>query len=60
VNVLEILAIRNRSASAEVAQLTGRNVVAMMSANHIVPDLAAEIYVLDGPPDHNPTSSRYA
>jgi uncharacterized protein YbcI len=39
--------------SAEVAKLTGRNVVAMMSANHIGPDLAAEIYVLDGPLDHD-------
>jgi uncharacterized protein YbcI len=37
--------------SASVAQLTGRNVNAMMSANHIAPDLAAEIFVLDGPPD---------
>jgi uncharacterized protein YbcI len=36
--------------SDEVSELTGRNVVAMMSANHISPDLAAEIYVLDGPP----------
>jgi len=25
----------------------------MMSANHIAPDLAAEIYVLDGPPDYS-------
>jgi uncharacterized protein YbcI len=39
--------------SAEVAKLTGRNVLAMMSANHIDPDLAAEIFVLDGPPRHN-------
>jgi uncharacterized protein YbcI len=36
--------------SDKVAELTGRNVVAMMSANHIAPDLGAEIYVLDGPP----------
>jgi uncharacterized protein YbcI len=43
--------------SAEVATLTGRQVVAMMSANHIGPDLAAEIYVLDGPPDHNHDAS---
>jgi uncharacterized protein YbcI len=43
--------------SAEVAKLTGRNVVAMMSANHINPDLAAEIYVLDGPPRHNRDST---
>jgi uncharacterized protein YbcI len=39
--------------SAAVGKLTGRNVIAMMSANHIDPDLAAEIYVLDGPPHHN-------
>jgi uncharacterized protein YbcI len=44
--------------SAEVAALTGRTVVAMMSANHISPDLAAEIYVLDGPPNHNHTPQR--
>jgi uncharacterized protein YbcI len=43
-------AMREES-SAKVAELTGRNVVAMMSANHIAPDMAAEIYVLDGPPD---------
>lgn len=45
-------AMREES-SAKVAQLTGRNVIAMMSANHIDPDLAAEIYVLDGPPGYN-------
>jgi uncharacterized protein YbcI len=33
---------------AKVAQLTGRRVIAMLSANQINPD----IYVLDGPPDH--------
>lgn len=38
-------------ASAIVAKLTGRTVIAMMSANHIDPDLAAEVFVLDGPPD---------
>ncbi len=43
-------AMREES-SAKVAELTGRNVIAFMSANHIDPDLAAEIYVLDGPPD---------
>ena len=31
--------------SARVAELTGRNVVAMMSANHLSPDLGAEIFV---------------
>jgi uncharacterized protein YbcI len=43
-------AMREES-SAKVAELTGRKVIAMMSANHIEPDLGAEIYVLDGPPD---------
>jgi uncharacterized protein YbcI len=37
---------------AKVAELTGREVVAMLSANHVTPDLGAEIFVLDGPPDH--------
>lgn len=36
--------------SAQVAALTGRNVLAMMSANHLDPDLGAEIFVLDGSP----------
>ena len=45
-------AMRDES-SAHVGQLTGRKVVAMMSASHLDPDLAAEIYVLDGPPDYN-------
>ncbi len=43
-------AMRDES-SEKVAELTGRHVTAMMSANHLVPDLAAEIYVLDGPPN---------
>jgi uncharacterized protein YbcI len=37
--------------SARIAELTGRNVVAMMSANHLNPDLGAEIFVLDAPPE---------
>ncbi len=44
-------------ASARVAEITGRKVIAMMSANHLDPDLAAEIFVLDGPPAHEPTVS---
>jgi uncharacterized protein YbcI len=40
-------------ASAKVAEITGRNVLAMMSANHLDPDLAAEIFVLDGPPENH-------
>jgi uncharacterized protein YbcI len=45
-------AMRDES-SQKIAELTGRHVTAMMSANHVAPDLAAEIYVLDGPPDLN-------
>ncbi|MFZ0385864.1 MAG: Na-translocating system protein MpsC family protein [Solirubrobacteraceae bacterium] len=44
-------AMREES-SDKVAELTGRGVTAMMSANHLAPDLAAEIYILDGPPAH--------
>ncbi|HEY5319017.1 MAG TPA: Na-translocating system protein MpsC family protein [Solirubrobacteraceae bacterium] len=39
--------------SAKVAELTGRKVVAFLSANHIDPDLGAEIFLLDGPPREN-------
>jgi uncharacterized protein YbcI len=44
-------------ASARVGELTGRKVVAMMSANHLNPDVAAEIFVLDGPPEVQATTS---
>lgn len=33
--------------NAVVAQLTGRKVVAFISGNHVDPDMAAEIFVLD-------------
>jgi uncharacterized protein YbcI len=33
---------------ARVQELTGRPVIAMMSTNHIDPDLAVELFVLDG------------
>jgi uncharacterized protein YbcI len=36
---------------SQIAELTGQVVLAFMSANHIEPDLAAEIFVLGGPPD---------
>lgn len=31
----------------------------MMSANHIDPDVAAEIFVLDEPLDHNHVSAKH-
>jgi uncharacterized protein YbcI len=45
---------------AKVGELTGRQVIAMLSANHVNPDIGAEIYVLDGPPDHQRLSSAEA
>jgi uncharacterized protein YbcI len=49
-------AMREES-SEKIAELTGRKVVAMMSANHLDPDLGAEIYVLDRPPDYQGMTS---
>ena len=40
-------------ASAKVAEITGRNVIAMMSANHLNPDLGVELFVLDGAPENH-------
>jgi uncharacterized protein YbcI len=40
-------------ASAKVAEITGRTVIAMMSANHLDPDLAVELFVLDGRPENH-------
>jgi uncharacterized protein YbcI len=52
-------AMREES-SDKIAELTGRAVIAMMSANHVAPDLAAEIYVLDGPPDLSANTAHQA
>jgi uncharacterized protein YbcI len=49
-------AMRDES-SAKISELTGRNVIAFMSANHFDPDLASEIYVLDQAPDYDTGSS---
>jgi uncharacterized protein YbcI len=38
---------------AKIGELTGRKVTAMLSANHVDPDIGAEIFVLDGPPNYN-------
>jgi uncharacterized protein YbcI len=63
----QVLALRHayqesmrEESSAKVAELTGRNVIAFMSANHVDPDLASEIYVLDGPPVYNTQPSERA
>lgn len=44
-------------ACAKVAEITGRKVLAMMSSNHIDPDLGAELFLLDGLPDHTPATT---
>jgi uncharacterized protein YbcI len=63
----QVLALRHQyqeamreESSDKVAELTGRNVVAFMSANHVNPDLASEIYVLDGAPQYHTDSSERA
>jgi uncharacterized protein YbcI len=33
-----------------VERLTGKNVIAFISGNHIDPDMAAELFILDAPP----------
>jgi uncharacterized protein YbcI len=33
-----------------VERLTGRTVVAFISGNHVDPDIAVEMFILDGPP----------
>jgi len=33
--------------SSDIEQLTGRKVLAFMSANHVDPDLGAEVFILD-------------
>lgn len=33
-----------------VERLTGRTVLAFISGNHVDPDIAAELFILDGPP----------
>ena len=35
---------------AAVERLTGRRVLAFISGNHVEPDIAAELFILDGPP----------
>jgi uncharacterized protein YbcI len=43
-------------AAAAIEQLTSRRVVAFLSSNHIDPDLAAEVFILDLPVAETPAS----
>jgi uncharacterized protein YbcI len=43
----EFQAAMREDAIANIEELTGRKVTAFMSANHIDPDLAAELFVLE-------------
>jgi uncharacterized protein YbcI len=47
-------------AITEIEGLTGCRVTAFMSANHIEPDLAAEMFVLDGAPTSRTNGERPA
>jgi len=40
-----------------VERLTRRKVLAFISGNHIAPDIAAELFVLDGPPGQPETDA---
>ena len=51
----EFQAAMREDAIAKIEELTGRRVTAFMSANHIDPDLAAELFVLE--PDGEAASS---
>ena len=51
----EFQAAMREDAIASIEELTGRKVMAFMSANHIAPDLAAELFVLE--PDGEAVSS---
>ena len=44
-------------ASKAVAEITGRRVMSFMSDTATRPDIAAEIFVLDGPPERAPLAS---
>jgi hypothetical protein len=43
---------------AAVERLTGRKVLAFISGNHTNPDIAAEVFILDGPIGAVPPESR--
>ena len=38
---------------ARISEITGRQVTALLSSNHVAPDMGAEIFVLDGPPEYD-------
>jgi uncharacterized protein YbcI len=58
-----VLALRRRwqsvmeaDISREIEELTGRKVIGFMSDNHIDPDLAVEVFVLEPLPESEPDS----
>jgi uncharacterized protein YbcI len=46
--------------SSEIEKLTGRKVIGFMSDNHIDPDLAVEVFVLESRPDTGDTPTATA
>ncbi len=56
-------AVLNRPGSDKVAEITGRDVVGFMSANHLQPDMAAEVFILDpktAPADHGVAEAEHS
>lgn len=51
-------AIMEKDVSREIEQLTGRKVVGFMSDNHIDPDLAVEVFVLEPLSDRKSINGR--
>ena len=49
--------LMREDASKAIEEITGRRVVSFMSDNATDPDMAAEIFVLDGPPERAPIAS---
>jgi uncharacterized protein YbcI len=47
-------AVMEADVSRELEELTGRKVIGFMSDNHIDPDLAVEVFVLDPLPEAGP------
>jgi len=50
--------VMEKDVSREIEELTGRNVIGFMSDNHIDPDLAVEVFVLEPLPVDERTDQR--
>ena len=53
----EYQGLMREDASKAIEEITGRRVISFMSDNATEPDIAAEIFVLDGPPERAPLAA---